>query len=259
MEQYKVNPPEMLTVPLPMDGDYATVEEALAGLTALEQSFRVSNDRRAVFIGAYIAITAAMQQAIGTGEFKDDIWVRQYLLHFVRLYMKALNAFEQGDLEHVPAAWRVAFQLSSKGEGLVIQHLLLGVNAHINHDLAIALMGAGIDPDRPMRYNDHTGVNEVLKRAANSLQDHVERLYAPSLHILDQLLGHWDEDFACLMVDKARETAWHHCLALADCATEEDREAVLHRIDEHAGALAELIAQPYTSPLHLFQSVRTAF
>ena len=234
-----VDKDEVLYAPLTPTGSYATVEEAVAGLTALEEAFRLSNDRRGVFAGAYITITSAMQQSINAGQFEDNEWVRQYLLQFVRLYVDALNSFDQGDLERVPAAWRIAFDLSARGEGMVIQHLLLGVNAHINHDLAIALVRAGIDPDRPVRYNDHTGVNDVLRRAANTLQDHVERLYSPALHFLDEIFGQWDEDFACLLVDRARETAWRHCLALVECSCEEDRAAVLREIDGHAGALAE--------------------
>jgi hypothetical protein len=244
---------------VPPEGGYASAEEAVAGLTALEEAFRLSNDRRAVFVGAYITITSAMQQSISTGQFEDNEWVGQYLLQFVRLYMEALNAFDRGDLEHVPSAWRIAFDLSARGEGSVIQHLLLGVNAHINHDLAVALLRAGIDPDRPIRYNDHTGVNDVLKRTVNALQDHVERLYSPALHFLDELLGQWDEEFACLMVDRARETAWRHCLALVECSCDEDRAVVLRNIDDHAGALAELIARPYASPLYLMEAVRSSF
>jgi hypothetical protein len=244
---------------IPLDGDYSTVEGALAGFTALEQSFRQAEDRRAVFIGAYIVITSAMKQAIEAGQFKDSDWTRRYLVNFARLYIEALNAFERGDNERVPRAWRTAFELSRKNEGFVIQHLLLGVNAHINYDLAISLSRAGIDPDRPLRYDDHTGVNEVLKHAANNLQEHVERFYSPALYVLDKLWGHWDEEIATIMVDRARETAWHHCLALVECTCDDDRSAVLDRIDRHAGAFAELIARPYTTPLDLITAIRTCF
>jgi hypothetical protein len=249
----------VLRSPLPLDGDYSTPGEARASFAALEEALRAANDRRAIFVGAYLTITSALDEAIQAGEFKDGPWVRNYLLHFARLYIEALRAFERGELEHVPSAWRVAFELSARGEGMVIQHLLLGVNAHINHDLALALWRAGIDPDRPMRYDDHTGVNEVLKRAVNALQDHVERVYSPALRFLDEVFGQWDEEFSCLMVDKARETAWNHCLDLVECGCEEDQAVVLRRIDDHAGAFARLIAEPHSSPLNLILAMRTAF
>jgi hypothetical protein len=243
----------------PMDGDYSTIDGARAGFAALEEALRAANDRRAIFVGAYLTITSAMGEAIEAGQFMDGPWVRSYLLHFARLYIEAFRAFEHGDLEHVPTAWRVAFELSARGEGMAIQHLLLGVNAHINHDLAIALVRSGIDPDRPMRYDDHTGVNEVLKRTTNTLQDHVERLYSPALYFLDEVFGQWDEEFSCLMVDKARETAWVHCLDLVGCSCEEDEAVVMRRIDDHSGALARLIAAPYASPLNLIRAMRTSF
>jgi hypothetical protein len=248
-----------LHVFLPLEVDYSTVDQARAGLVALDDALRAANVRRAVFVGAYLTITSAMNEAIEAGEFMDAAWARSYLLHFVQLYMESFRAFEQGDLDHVPTAWRVAFELSAKGEGLTLQHLLLGVNAHINNDLAIALMRSGIDPDRPMRYDDHTNVNEVLKRTVNALQDHVERYYSPALHYFDEILGNWDEEFSCLMVDKARETAWAHCLDLVDCSCEEDEAVVMRRIDDHAGALARVIATPHASPLSLFMAVRTCF
>lgn len=243
----------------PMDGDYATVDEVRAGFAALEEALRAANDRRAIFVGAYLTITLAMGEAIEAGQFMDGPWVRSYLLNFAQLYMEAFRAFEHGDLEHVPTAWRVSFELSARGEGTALQHLLLGINAHINHDLAIALVRAGIDPDRSMRYDDHTGVNEVLKRTTNTMQDHVERLYSPALHFLDEVFGQWDEELSCLMVDRAREIAWSHCLDLIDCSCEEEEAVVMRRIEDHSGALARLIAAPHASPLNLIMAVRTSF
>jgi uncharacterized protein DUF5995 len=243
----------------PTGGGYTTVAEARAGFASLEEALRAANDRRAVFVGAYLTITSAMNEAIEAGEFRDAAWARTYLVHFAQLYMEAFRAFEQGDRERVPTAWLVAFELSASGRGMTLQHLLLGVNAHINHDLAIALARSGIDPDRPMRYDDHTGVNAVLKRTANALQDHVERLYSPALHFLDEIFGQWDEEFSTLMVDRARETAWSHCLDLVDCSCEEEQAVVMRRIDDHAGALARLIAEPHASPLNLIMAVRTSF
>ena len=244
---------------LSAQGNFSTIDEARAGFATLEAALRAANDRRAIFVGAYLTITSALQEAIDEGEFLDAVWARSYLLHFAQLYMEAFRAFEQGDLDHVPTAWRVAFELSAKGEGLALQHLLLGVNAHINNDLAIALMRCGIDPNRPMRYEDHNSVNEVLKRTVNALQDHVERYYSPALYYFDEIFGHWDEQFSCLMVERARETAWVHCLDLVGCSCEQDQAAVIRRIDDHAGALARLIAAPHASPLSLYMAVRTCF
>lgn len=240
------------------DSSYTTVEEALARLTAIEQFYREANDRRAVFVGAYIAITAAMIQAIEEGRFRDAHWVRSYLVQFSYLYLEALAAFERGALDDVPEAWRVAFELSASGEGLVLQHLLLGVNAHINHDLAFALMRAGIDPERSVRYDDHSAVNEVLKRATDALQDHVERFYSPALYFLDELFGHWDEELSTRVVAGSREKAWEYCLDLVGCSCAEDEAVVRRRIDQHAGSIARLIARPYTSPLDLIEFMRSS-
>src|SRR3954463_8507629 len=111
------------------DPNNCTVDEIVACFTELEDYFRQNRDSRAVFLGAYVIITGAMRHAIEDNQFADTAWVRRYLLQFGGLYLAALRASEEGRGNEVPAAWRVAFDLSKNGGGSTLQHLLLGINA----------------------------------------------------------------------------------------------------------------------------------
>src|SRR6266498_1904903 len=144
---------------------YTSLDDAIQALMALEQTFRGQHDRRAIFVTAYLAITRAIKQSVADGLFHDNAWVTRYALCFANLYRKALFAYEMGDTAATPKAWRIAFDTAKRGEALAIQDLVLGINAHINHDLALALNEVSIDPDRATRYADHTKVNDVVKAA----------------------------------------------------------------------------------------------
>jgi len=229
---------------LGLDTSYDSLDAAVEALSSLEQAFRSQHDRRAIFVTAYLSITQAIRQNIAAGAFLDNAWVTRYALCFANLYRKALFAYEMGDTAATPKAWRIAFDTAKRGEALAIQDLMLGINAHINHDLALALNEVSIDPDRATRYADHTKVNDVLKAATDPLQDRIGQIYAPIFNLLDQTCDRLDEDIACFSVAKAREDAWCAALTLANAHGDLERAAVRAGLNTRSAVLARLILAP---------------
>ncbi len=220
-------------------------------LTTHEQQLLAARDRRGVFVTAYLTITKAVESQCDTGGFYDPVWVRQYRVAFGSLYRDALNqdvrgrtVGSAGATGRIPKSWRVAFDAACAGRGWVIQHLMLGVNAHINHDLALALLMAGIERNRTMRYVDHTAVNEVLERSTFALKTEVATKWAPVLERLDHAAGTLDDDVTVFSISKARDHAW--AMAVAIDATRGTRGEALLRaaLDEQAAVLARLILVP---------------
>lgn len=229
---------------LALETGYDLFDAAAEAFTTLEQTFRSEHDRRAIFVTAYVQITRAIQQNIVAGAFLDNAWVTHYALCFANLYRKALLAYERGDTAATPKAWQIAFDTAKRGDALAIQDLVLGINAHINHDLALALNEVSIDPDRATRYADHTKVNDVLKAATDPMQDQIGRLYAPILNLLDQACDRLDEDIACFSVAKAREEAWGAALALANARGDLEQATVRASLNTRSAVLARLILAP---------------
>jgi hypothetical protein len=210
----------------------------------VEQIFRDGHDRRAIFVTAYLGITQAIKQGVESGLFQDTAWVTCYALCFANLYRTALLAYERGDQAALPKAWRTAFDISKNAGALAIQDLVLGINAHINHDLALALVEVTIDPERPSRYADHCKVNDVLRAATEPLQDRIAQLYAPILNLLDQSCDHLDEEIACFSVEKAREAAWLAAVALTNARDDVERAALRAGLNDRSAVLARLILAP---------------
>jgi hypothetical protein len=229
---------------LPIPPPFRTTADVHAGLTDLEQHFLRTRDRRGVFLTAYLTITEAVEAQIAIGGFHDPTWVATYLVAFGTLYRDALAADAASGHAKVPKAWRIAFDAARAGQGWVIQHLILGVNAHINHDLALALLVAGIDTDRPSRYADHTAVNAVLERATPTLKAQVSARWAPILTRLDVAAGTLDDDVTAFSIPKARDHAWAMAVALDAMRGLPGEPLLRAALDEQAAVVARLVLAP---------------
>jgi hypothetical protein len=223
---------------------YASVQEVADALVVLEDRLVAANDKRAVFVTAYRTITLELQRRLAAGGFEDGAWVSRYLLAFANLYRRALYAYEQPGAEAVPLPWQIAFDAAAHGPALLMQHLMLGINAHINHDLALGLLEVTIDPQRESRRRDHTAVNEALKTATDPVQERLAQLYTPALTILDEMCGVLDERITNFSFGRARDCAWNAAVRLADCRDDAARTACRRGLEQTSGTLARTLLAP---------------
>jgi hypothetical protein len=236
--------------------EYRSVDEVVRAMEGLEHHFHQRRDLRGVFATGYLEITRAIHRNLAGNLFLDAAWSTRYLVAFANLYRLALLDYEEGRTDRVPKSWRISFDAARAGTGLVIQHLVLGINAHINHDLAIALVQVGIDPDRPRRYADHLRINQILEGATARMKQRVASMYAPVLHRLDRLAGRLDDDLTNFSIPKAREHAWTFAVALAAARDEAERALLRRMLDDQAAVIARLVlASPTRHPVFL-NSVR---
>jgi hypothetical protein len=232
----------MLTTP------FRTLDEVVTGLAALEKRFRQQNDRRAVFATLYGVVSAEIRSRVAKGEFADNEWVNRYAVTFADLYRAALAAHETGDYARVPKAWTLAFDAARTGAGLVVQDMLLGINAHVNADLPHALTTVSIGPDRAARYRDHSAVNAVLAAVTERATERIAALYAPGLPTIDDCAGMIDEMLSAFSLEVARESAWEAAVALANARNDVERRLVTRLISTRSAALARLLLAPSRNP-----------
>lgn len=229
---------------LPLEVAYTSLDEAFDGLATIERTYRQQRDRRAIFVTAYLIITDSIRRSVADQRFADNDWAARYAICFANLYRQALLDFERQNLAAVPKAWRMAFETATGNRSLALQDLVLGINAHINHDLALALAEVTIDPERSQRYSDHNAVNQVLRAAVDQLQDQICRVYAPILTVLDLAGGALDEELACFSVAKARESAWLAAVSLANARSDGERAAIRASLNDRSAVMARLILSP---------------
>ncbi|MFB6080579.1 MAG: DUF5995 family protein [Haloferacaceae archaeon] len=200
----------------PVERPFDSVADAEDGLGTLKGRLRDRRDRRAVFLSIYVRMTRAVRERIERGGFRDPDWMRRYTTTFANYYRAAFLAFEQGRDGAVPAPWRIAFGAAGGGDALVVQNAFLGVNAHINYDLALALDDVGIDPNRGRKYADHRAIDGILARLVDVQQEALAEVYAAGLDDVDAALGDLDEALTLDSMTACREWAWRVAVVRTD-------------------------------------------
>lgn len=230
----------------------AGVLERMEGLLA---GWERRRDRRAVFVRSYRAVTARMARAIADGDFEDGAWVERLDVAFAEEYFQAVESFDHGT-GRVPECWRLAFELAAHGRTTVLQDLALGMNAHILHDLPIALYKLGLPGvDRDRRRRDHDRVDEVLEGLIDVIQEEVSAHYSFVLRFLDRVTGLKDELLTDAGIRVSRAQAWTSALELLD-APDAGRAAVLAALDRKASATGRLLVPQPAGSARLVSRLR---
>ena len=201
----------------------------------LAQQWEQRSDRRCFFLRCYALMTANTLRAIDQGQFHDPPWVAQLLHRFADYYFLALEAYEQSDAR-TPAVWQLAFDAAARQETQILQDLLLGINAHINYDLALTLVDmlepewATLSPEqRRQRYEDHCHVNTIIAATVDSVQDQVVTPDNRWLGLVDWVLGPLDEHVAARLIRHWREEVWQQAMQML-ATTDPDERADLRRL-----------------------------
>jgi hypothetical protein len=220
----------------------------LERLEGLQVTWTAAGDRRAYFAEAYGAMTTAMLTGVSDGGFADEVWVGRLLDRFADYYFEAVDAYDAlADGRACPRVWLDAFECCRRDDLSRLQVVLLGINAHINHDLPLALADVLDDWDeldeavRAGRLADHEQVNTVIERSTDLVQDAVVNQAVPLLALADRLLGPIDEAVFNRVVSCWREHGWEDAQRLVAAKDPEAREGVRADIEERARRWAGLI------------------
>jgi hypothetical protein len=158
----------------------------------------------------YLQVTQSVQARVAAREFTDPAWLAQLDVQFAPLYFSALKSSLSG--QPTSNCWQVFFSSRNQAAIARIQFALAGINAHINHDLAEAIVSTcqatGTTPDHAgAHYSDYTAVNSTL----DSLIDSAKRTLNVRLPG-DALppVSHLEDTIAAWNVSAARESAWQN-------------------------------------------------
>ncbi len=217
-----------------------TIDEVIQELESMIDWARSHNSRLGYFAALYRKVTVKVKEGIADGLFDDGERMERLDVVFANRY---LAAFEQFQNNAAPTrSWQVAFDAATSWWPIVLQHLLLGMNAHINLDLGIA--AARTSPGGAVHdlKNDFNRINEILA----SLVDEVERELSqvwPILGLLDRIAGRTDEAVINFSMEKARDHAWKIAVGLASVA-EEDQMSAIDDLDKEMAALGRKVRNP---------------
>ena len=162
------------------------------------------------FNGLYLQVTEVVESRVVAGGFADLDWLAELDVQFARLYFAALASSLTG--QPAPGSWRVLFERRNQTAIARIQFALAGINAHINHDLPLALVATC---EATATTPEHGGVHYRDYTALNATLDGLVETAKTTLHV--RLLGdalpavsHLEDTIAAWGVSAAREKAWQN-------------------------------------------------
>jgi hypothetical protein len=200
-----------IAAPVP-DAPVASVADAIARMEAIDAALPAT-DGVACFNRMYLAVIQQMNSQISAGFFADPVFMAQLDVTFANLYFAAADTLS--DLAAVPSAWLPLAERRDMAGIEPVQFALAGMNAHINHDLPLALVSTcealATTPDTDPHFADYQKVDELLDGAEQAFRESFETAaeLAVDRHLaaVADLLGNW-------AINDARDLAWTNCLLL---------------------------------------------
>lgn len=156
----------------------------------------------------YMAVTEAIENKVAGGGFNDPNWLSELDVQFATLYFDALAGELSGG--SCPECWKAMLSVRDHVKIARIQFALAGMNAHINHDLPIAIVATSqirntIPQHGSPQYNDYTALNPtldtIIDEAKQTLAVRLPGDSLPAVSHLEDLIATWD-------LATFRERAW---------------------------------------------------
>ena len=219
-----------------------TIADVLARMEALEAELAPDDGVR-WFNRLYLEVTRRVAAYDRTGAQESPGFLERLDVAFADAYFAALAA--AGDADRLPGhypyhAWKPLFEARRRRDVAPVQFALAGMNAHINHDLALGVVGVcaerGVEPtlDSP-EHTDYDAVNPLIAAAEQSVKSW---LMTGLLVELDREFRPVDDVVAVWSVEHARAAAWTRSAVIWHLRDESWLRDEYVSVNDHAVGLA---------------------
>ena len=217
-----------------------TLDEVIARLNRIVDDALRGERRIGYFAALYERVTTNVRRALVAGDvFQNNPRMERLDVVFADRFLAAWDAFNSGG--EPTASWRVAFSVLGDAGPLVVQHLMLGMNAHINLDLGVAAATVAPTPDKLESLKpDFMKINEILGRLLGVVElelgqicprfSRAQRLTFFAPHLEEKLFG--------FGMGAARDLAWLLAEQIV-AAGEAGRESVIAKRDAETAIVGQ--------------------
>lgn len=190
-----------------------TVDEVIVFLNQIIEENKETPNTMGYFAALYHKVTCKVKEGIENHFFDDNPRMERLDVIFANRYLQAYTDFKND----IPTSksWLAAFDEADNYWFIVLQHLLLGMNAHINLDLGIAaaevMKGKNIDDLK----DDFDKINVILGELVQDVEKELSLIWTFLAKIIKVT-----EKFDTILIDfsmkLARDGAWKYAKLLAN-------------------------------------------
>lgn len=188
------------------------IAEVISRLDAIVQQTRIEKSRFGYFAALYKRMTMAVDEGIKRNFFEDGARMDRLDVVFAQRYIDAYEAYH--NRKQCTTSWKYVFDNCGNDDLTVVQHILLGVNTHINLDLAIATAEMADENGIDALQGDFNKINDVIAALIDDVQECLCRVWLP-MRLLEKIVSGRHVPVLNFSIDKARTASWSSALILA--------------------------------------------
>ena len=233
------------------------MKEANSTATVLQQQqalidWAIAHQSRAGYFAVlYKKMTLAVEAAIQKGQFEDNPRMEQLIVHFANYYLRAWRAYQEKEI--CCNAWRQVFLACDQQNLVVLQHLILGINTHINLDLAKAAEQTSPGDAIYDLQKDFEKINDIIASLVQDVQTRLEKIWWP-LKLLTDISNNRHKAVRNFSINNARKASWANAIAISLVAGEQ-KAYQLKCMEDMVMVLTKKIINPAVVALLLLKPV----
>jgi hypothetical protein len=218
-----------------------TIDDVLTALDEIIETSKEKSSPLGYFAALYRKVTQKVKEGIEAGNvFQNNPRMEQLDVVFASRYIDAYHAYQKG--ETTTLSWMEAFELSKKYWPIVLQHLLIGMNAHINLDLGIAAAEVMKGEKMEDLKHDFDKINEILSSLVIGVQNDLSEIW-PTLTKVLKWTGKFDDLLIDFSMEIARNGAWDFAVTFHN-TPESEQSALIHSRDKSIADIGKLVIRP---------------
>ncbi len=219
---------------------FQNIGEVIIALTEIVENCKNTKNRSGYFAALYKRMTIAVRDGIANGTFIDGGLMEKLDVTFASRYISAYEAYNKKEV--CSTSWKYAFDGCINQSLTVIQQLILGINTHINLDLAIASAVTAPGDSIHKLQADFNRINEVIASLFDDVQQCLEDVWLP-MKFLKKVGKTQQTDVLNFSIGAARKTAWANAVLLAGM-NEKQQSTYIQQMDNMVYQVAQKIIHP---------------
>lgn len=215
-----------------------TIEEVLIRMDQIVDECFANESKIGYFAILYRQVTRRIRNGILSAEFEDNPRMEVLDVLFAKRFIDAYELWKS--FQTPTESWIMSFEASKNPNLMVMQHLLLGINAHINLDLGIAAAETMFGKNLNDLKNDFDKINTILAGLVDGVKANISRI-SPIFGILIPLAKGNDELLLNFSIQLARDGAWKYA---GEYHADSNKEFQIQDRDKNIVALAKKLINP---------------
>lgn len=215
-----------------------TIEDVLTRMDQIVAECKAQQSRIGYFAILYRQVTRRVRDGILVREFEDNARMEVLDVLFAKRFIDAYDSWKHGIKPS--ESWRLAFEASKNSGNLVLQHLFLGINAHINLDLGIAASETMLGKDLGVIQGDFNKINSLLAELVDGVKANISTV-SPIFGWLIPLAKGRDEMLLNFSIQLARDGAWKYA---GEYHANLDKDFQIQDRDRNISKLAQKLISP---------------